>query len=354
MLLLLTLSALSLFLALLNFFTIRTVQNKANLINQKVSILIPMRNEIGNATKCIASVLAQQGLTNFEVIVLDDASTDGTNEVLKNIPEIKHLTGAPLPQGWLGKVWACHQLSEAATGEVLVFMDADVRVKEHAIASSIAKMGDWDFISPYPRQLSSGFIERIFQPFLHWSWFASVPLVIAQSMKVKSMVVANGQLLIIKRPAYLTSGGHQKIKSQVLDDLELARELIASGFKGGVAQGAQISSCLMYQSAPAMFAGYRKSLWRAFGGLPGSILAAALLLSTGVASLVFAIAGSTIAGLSFALILITRLLSSIKAKESFLTLIWHPLAVLIFVGILTYSWVGKFSGKLIWRDRVIS
>jgi cellulose synthase/poly-beta-1,6-N-acetylglucosamine synthase-like glycosyltransferase len=79
MLLLLTLSALSLFLALLNFFTIRTVKNKANLINQKVSILIPMRNEIDNAEDCIASVLAQQGLTNFEVIVLDDASTDGTN-----------------------------------------------------------------------------------------------------------------------------------------------------------------------------------------------------------------------------------------------------------------------------------
>jgi hypothetical protein len=354
MLLLLTLSALSLFLALLNFFTIRTVQNKANLINQKVSILIPMRNEVNNAAECIASVLAQQGLTNFEVIVLDDASTDGTNEVLKNISGINLLTGAPLPQGWLGKVWACHQLSQAATGEVLVFMDADVRVKEHAIAGSIAKMGDWDFISPYPRQLSSGFIERIFQPFLHWSWFASVPLVIAQSMKIKSMVVANGQLLIIKRSAYLTSGGHQKIKSQVLDDLELARELIASGFKGGVAQGAQISSCLMYQSAPAMFAGYRKSLWRAFGGLPGSILAAALLLSTGVASLVFAIAGSTIAGLSFGLILATRLLSSIKARESLVTLIWHPLAVLIFVGILTYSWAGKFSGKLSWRDRVIS
>jgi len=354
MLFLLTICALSLFLALLNFFTIRTVQNKANLINQKVSILIPMRNEVNNAADCISSVLAQQGLTNFEVIVLDDASTDGTNEVLKNISGIKLLTGEPLPQGWLGKVWACHQLSQAATGEVLVFMDADVRVKEHAIASSIAKMGDWDFISPYPRQLSSGFIERIFQPFLHWSWFASVPLVIAQSMKIKSMVVANGQLLIIKRSAYLASGGHQKIKSQVLDDLELARELIASGFKGGVAQGAQISSCFMYQSAPAMFAGYRKSLWRAFGGLPGSILATALLLSTGVFSLVFAIAGSTIAGVSFGLILATRLLSSIKAKESLLTLIWHPLAVLIFVGILTYSWVGKFSGKLSWRDRVIS
>jgi len=354
MLFLVTICTLSLFLALLNFFTIRTVKNKANLINQKVSILIPMRNEVNNAADCITSILIQQGLTNFEVIVLDDASTDGTNEVLKNISGIKLLTGEPLPQGWLGKVWACHQLSQAANGEVLVFMDADVRVKEHAIASSITKMGDWDFISPYPRQLSSGFIERIFQPFLHWSWFASVPLVIAQGMKIKSMVVANGQLLIIKRSAYLTSGGHQKIKSQVLDDLELARELITSGFKGGVAQGAQISSCLMYQSAPAMFAGYQKSLWRAFGGLPGSILAAALLLATGVVSLVFAIAGSTIAGVSFGLILATRLLSSIKAKESLLTLIWHPLAVLIFVGILTYSWVGKFSGKLSWRDRVIS
>lgn len=354
MLLLLTISALSLFLALLNFLSIRTVRNLPTTINQKVSILIPMRNEVANAKACIESILAQRGLINYEVIVLDDASTDGTSEVLASISGIKLLTGAPLTKGWLGKVWACHQLSEAATGEVLIFMDADVRVSENAIASSMAMMGEWDFISPYPRQLSSGFIESIFQPFLHWSWFASVPLIIAQKFRVKSMVVANGQFFIVKKSAYLSSGGHKKIKSQVLDDLELARQLLAAGFNGGVAQGAQISSCLMYESAPAMFAGYRKSLWRAFGGFAGSIFAAALLLSTGVLSLIFAIAGSKIAALSFGFILITRLLSSIKAKESIFTLILHPVAVLIFIGILIYSWVGKLTGKLIWRDRVIS
>ena len=354
MLILLILSALSLFLALLNFFTIRTVKNKPTSVSQKISILIPMRNEVANAKACINSILAQRGLSNFEVIVLDDASTDGTSEVLKSTTGIKCLTGKALPQGWLGKVWACHQLSEVATGDVLVFMDADVRLSENAIASSITALGNWDFISPYPKQLSSGFIESIFQPFLHWSWFASVPLIIAQKFRIKSMVVANGQLLIVKKSAYQSSGGHEKIKSQVLDDLELARELISSGFKGGVAQGAEISSCLMYESAPAMFAGYRKSLWRAFGGFIGSIFTAALLFSTGVLTLVFAIAGSKIAALSFGFILITRLLSSIKAKESLFTLIWHPVAVLIFVGILTYSWVGKLTGKLVWRDRVIS
>lgn len=341
-------------LSLLNFFTIRTVKNTPAGINKKVSILIPMRNEVANAKECVTALIDQKGLLDFEIIVLDDDSTDGTSQVLSQFTEIKIIKGLPLPQGWLGKIWACHQLSEQSTGEIMVFLDADVRLQEHAVASAISKMGAWDFISPYPRQLSVGLLESIFQPLLHWSWFASVPLFATQRFRVKSMVVANGQFLIIKKVAYQAAGGHEKIKNEVLDDLELAKLLVAHGSQGDVAEGAEVATCLMYRSPMQLVLGYQKSLWRAFGSLGGSVFVALLLLVTGVLSLLLAISGSVLAAVAFILILGSRTLSSVRAKESISKVFWHPVAVLIFVGILTYSWIGKYRGTLKWRDRVIS
>jgi glycosyltransferase involved in cell wall biosynthesis len=352
--LLLAISTLAFLLSLLNFISIRTVLNKPTTISKKISILIPMRNEAQNARDCITTLFAQKGLIDFEIIALDDESTDGTSQILSEFPSIKVLKGQALPQGWLGKNWACHQLSHAATGEILVFLDADVRVREHAVASAIHQMGNWDFISPYPRQLSVGFIESIFQPLLHWSWFASVPLIISQRFKVKSMVVANGQFLVINKASYLVAGGHEEVKDEVLDDLELAKSLVANGFQGNVAEGSDVADCLMYRTPKELISGYQKSLWRAFGGLMGSIFVALLLLSTGVLTLILAIAGSVLAAVSFILILASRLLSSLRAKESISKALWHPLAVLIFVAILIYSWIGKYRGSLKWRDRVIS
>ncbi len=354
MLLILIISALAFLLSLLNFLTIRRVKNRPATINKKISILIPMRNEARNVRDCISSVIAQKGLTDFEIIVLDDHSTDDTSVFLSEFKEIKTIPGQSLPQGWLGKNWACHQLSQAASGEILVFLDADVRLCENAIASAITAMGNWDFISPYPRQLSIGFIESTFQPLLHWSWFASVPLIISQRFRVKSMVVANGQFLVINKMAYLTAGGHAEIRVEVLDDLELAKLLVMKGFRGNVAEGSDVADCLMYQTPTELFSGYQKSLWRAFGGLAGSIFVALLLLSTGLLSLILALAGSGIAALSFILVLSSRALSSIRAKNSITKVLWHPVAILIFVGILTYSWIGKYRGTLKWRDRVIS
>jgi uncharacterized membrane protein len=110
----------------------------------------------------------------------------------------------------------------------------------------------------------------------------------------------------------------------------------------------------MYRTPKELISGYQKSLWRAFGGLAGSIFVALLLLSTGVLSLILAIAGSALAAVSFILILASRLLSSLKAKEPISKALWHPVAVLIFVAILIYSWIGKYRGSLKWRDRVIS
>ena len=347
-------SAIALFLTILNSLTIRVVKNQPNNVVKKVSILIPLRNEETNVTGCLDSVFNQKGLTDFEVIALDDQSTDETANKLKKYPNLQLLTGTDLPAGWLGKVWACHQLSQAANGEILVFLDADVRLAKNAVSSAIAKMNGWNFISPYPKQLSIGLPEKIFQPLLHWSWLSSVPLIIAQKFGIKSMSVANGQFFVVERKAYEVCGGHEKIKGEVLDDLALSKSLLQSGFKGGVAEGSQVSNCTMYTSFNQLIKGYQKSLWKAFGGVAGSIFVSILLFSTGVLTFFTALFGSKLAAISFVFIYLSRIISSLRSGQTPVTAIVHPVAVLIFIYINIYSWIGKVNGKLTWRDRVIS
>ena len=246
--LVLILACVSLFLVILNNFSIRVVKNKSFSTSNSISVLIPMRNEELNVQECINAVVNQSGLHNYEILVLDDESSDQTLSELRKFSSIKIIEGQPTPQDWLGKLWACHQLAEHSTGEYLVFLDADVRLSKNAISSALNSMQEWDFISPYPRQLTEGFLQRVFQPLLQWSWLASVPLILTYKFPIKSMTIANGQFFIVKKSAYLKSGGHFKIKGEVLDDLMLARQLITSGFRGSVAEASQVATCKMYNT----------------------------------------------------------------------------------------------------------
>ena len=352
--LLLIISGLALALTLLNALTIRVVKDTSSIVANSVSVLIPMRNEEENVTDCINSIISQVGLKDYEILTLNDHSEDETASLLSKFPNIKNLIGKPLPVGWLGKSWACQQLSDASTGEYLVFIDADVRLSKNAIASAISKMDKWDFISPYPMQIANGFVQRLFQPLLQWSWLASVPLVISQKLGIKSMTVANGQFLIIKKSAYVKSGGHESIKSEVLDDIKLARQLLTSGFSGGVAEGSQVASCQMYKTAGALVNGYRKSLWNAFGSIVGTFVSIIILLLSSVVPFIAALFGSKIGLISFGLIVLSRVIASIRTGSIPNTALLHPLAIVFLISLIIYSWIGKLTNTLTWRDRKLS
>ena len=349
----LLLSSLALFMVVLNSLTIRVIKDVPAQISHSVSVLIPMRNEEENARDCLASVSNQQGLGNYEILVLDDNSVDKTAEVVREFSQVRLIPGSNPPEKWLGKLWACQQLFKESRHDYLVFLDADVRLNKNAIASSISKMGDWDFISPYPRQLTVGFIQKIFQPLLQWSWLASVPLKFSEKFSIKSMAVANGQFFIIKRDAYLKSGGFAAIKSEVLDDLMMAKQLLNSGFKGGVAEASNVATCQMYDSPMQLIKGYQKSLWRAFGSPLGSITAVALLFVTGVLPFISTLFGSEIGLISFGLILLSRIISSVRTNTPPNTALLHPIAILFLIGLIAYSWFGKLTKTLTWRDRPV-
>ena len=348
------LSVLALALVIFNSLTIRVIKNSPTKVSGSVSVLIPMRNEEENVKGCLSSVLAQKGLDTLEVIAIDDGSTDNTSNEIKVFPSVELISGEKLPDKWLGKLWACQQLAEKSSGDYLVFVDADVRLSDYAVANSISKMGNWDFISPYPRQLTSGFVQKIFQPLLQWSWLSSVPLLIAQKYSIKSMAVANGQFLIIKRDAYFKSGAHAGIKTEVLDDLMLARNLLKQGYKGGVAEASNIATCHMYKNKMELFKGYQKSLWKAFGSVPGTILAIALLIVTGILPIISTALGSTSGLAAFGLITLSRMISSLRTGSLPNSAIFHPLAILMLLGLILFSWFGKLTNTITWRDRTVN
>ena len=357
MLIILLLAALPLIFTLVNGLSMRVVRNAdARQLDRSVSILIPMRNEIENVDGVITSALSSDLLAEYQVIVLDDQSVDGTAERLSRYPGVETILGRSLPEDWLGKNYACHQLVAQSKGEYLVFVDADVRLSPYAIAAAISKLEalGWDFISPYPRQIADSFFERLVQPLLQWSWLSSLPLRFAERGTFASMVIANGQFLIVKRAAYLKVGGHKTIRHEVLDDLELARILVKEGFKGGVAEGSAIAECRMYDNRSALFNGYTKSLWRAFGSPLGALLAAAFLFVTGVLPLLLAIVGLRDAWLGYFLVVLSRYVAAIRTRSTPSTALLHPLAILTLIYLMASSGYKKSQGQLRWRGRSLT
>ncbi len=347
-------AAISLLISIVNFFTIRIVRNNDQKIEGSVSVLIPMRDEEFNAKQVINAVLAATGLQLPEFLILNDGSTDRTQEIINEYSsQIKILTGAVLPDGWLGKPFACHQLAHEARGEYLVFLDADVRLKPNAISAAISLMDrlGWDFISPYPAQLGSSRAMQLIQPMLQWSWLASVPLRFTERAAVPSMIIANGQFFIVKRIAYESISGHAAVKAEVLEDLSLARALGAAGFKGGVAEASAVATCTMYENNAQLISGYTKSLWKAFGGVAGTFFTVLLLFATQILPTILILNGVRLALLPFALMALTHLLAAIRVKADPINTALHPFAGLLLIALICESYRRKSRGQLEWRGR---
>jgi glycosyltransferase involved in cell wall biosynthesis len=341
--------AIALIITVVNVINMRVVGLKGvTTVGESVDVLIPMRDEEENVEGSLKSTLNSELLEASSIYVLDDGSTDQTGKLISEF-KVNKLTGTELPAGWLGKVWACHNLSKAGSGKYLVFLDADVRLHPYAIASAITRMNKfgWDFISPYPRQIAGSFLEKLIQPLLQWSWLASVPLRLAEKFPNRSMTIANGQFFIVKRSAYEEAGGHAAIPGEVLDDLELARLLISKGFKGGVADGSAVASCRMYKTNSQLIDGYTKSLWKAFGGQFGTIVAIILLFFTGISPYLGIGAPATF-------IFLSRFLAAIKTRSNPAYAFLHPISIVILLYLITLSSIRKSRGTLIWRGRTVS
>ena len=327
----------------------------------RVSVLIPARGEELRIEDCLRCVLAQHSAhcEIVAVIVLDDQSSDATSERVASYgSRVRLIRGEGPAPGWLGKPAACARLAEAAepTSDLLVFLDADVRLLPAAIDSAARMIEDLglDLISPYPRQLAHGGAERLVQPLLQWSWLTTLPLRWAERSSRPSLGAANGQFLVVRRDAYLRAGGHRAVRSQVLDDLALLRAIKAAGGHGTVVDGTELATCRMYQGGRELADGYTKSLWAAFGSPAGAVAALGLLIVSYVLPAAAMLRGSRVGALGYAAGVLGRAIAARRTGgRAWPDSAAHPFSILALAGLTARSFAMHRAGTAQWRGRSV-
>ena len=309
-----------------------------------VSLLLPLRDEAARVEPCLRALLAQTH--PCQLLVLDDGSTDATAQLVERLTGRPPLAGAPLPGGWLGKPHACQQLADAATGEVLVFVDADVVLAPDAVAATLALLADTglDLVSPYPRQDAPG-ATRLVQPLLQWSWLTFLPLRLAERSARPSLAAANGQLLAVTRTAYDRAGGHAAVRHEVVEDVALLRRVKRTGGRGGVVDGTRLATTRMYDGWSELAAGYAKSLHT----LP--LATSAVLGLLYVVPPLAALRGSRSGAVATALGVLGRVVSARRTGGRTADALTHPVGVALLLWLTARSHVAARRGSLTWKGR---
>ncbi|SCE90132.1 Glycosyltransferase like family 2 [Micromonospora viridifaciens] len=340
-------------------------------VTEPVAVLLPLRDEATRVAPCLRALLAQRGVPDLRIVVLDDGSADGTADVVRAVagddPRLTLLTGAALPPGWLGKPHACWQLATRTdpAPAVLAFVDADVVLTPYAVAAAVTELraAGATLLSAYPRIVVRTAADRLVQPLLQWLWLTFLPLRAMERSSRPSLAAAGGQFLVVDRAGYLRAGGHAAVADKVLEDIELAREVKRSGGRIALADGSRLAACRMYETWPQLRDGYTKSLWASFGHPAAATLVVALLLLLFTAPPLIALgalaagtpAVAGLAALAWLLGVAGRVVSArATGGRAWPDALAHPVSV-GFLGWLTLrSYHLRKRRRLSWRGRPVS
>ncbi len=341
----------------------------------RLSVVVPARNERERIGPCIRSLLAQ-GPVVREVLVVDDRSDDGTGEYVRQLaggdPRVRVLRVDELPPGWSGKAHACDVGGRAATGDWILFTDADCHFLDGGLAAAVryAEQHDVDFLTLWLRADHRSFWEHMLIPLcgaLILYWFP--PFGLGRSRWCPPY--ATGQFILIRREAWLRIDGHRAARDAVIEDIPLARHARRSGLRMRTALGAEVVAVRMYRSLGEIWNGWTrifigalqrrwKLLWSVVSVLGGSLmpslvapLAAGFVLTAGWPSNAALAAAITLVWLHAAAVY------SVSARTWRLChcdrryLLLYPVSCVVVTAILLRAWWWMVRRRpIVWRGSV--
>ena len=324
----------------------------------KVSILIPARNEAENIIFLLESIKSQD-YSNYEVIVLDDGSTDDTFDLVSQFSngyqKFQVIKGKPLPVDWLGKNYACHQLAALADGKYLLFLDADESIKRGLINSLIdrAEGGSLALLSVFTNQVMISIGEKLTVPLMHFILLNLLPLRLVRYAKNPAFAAASGQCMFFNAKKYRENNWHEKVKHQVVEDVEIIKLIKQEELNAEALLGNGLIYCRMYKSVTESLNGFSKNLLAGFGNNILILLFYLLLVIIGPVVLVLNFNADLLV-LPITLIVLSRMMISYLSGQNVLVnLILHPLQMLFFLIISFISIQKHIFKKGTWKGRTI-
>jgi glycosyltransferase involved in cell wall biosynthesis len=343
-----------------------------------ISVLIPARNEELGIEACVRSVLASQHV-ELELIVLDDASTDRTAEIVRAIAaedsRVRLETAPPLPAGWCGKQHACFALSKLARCDTLTFLDADVRLEPDALArmALFLKQSGAELVSGFPRQETGTLLEKLLIPLINWLLLCFLPLWGMRHFRWSAFGAGCGQWFMTTRAAYEKVGGHAAVKASLHDGLTLPRAYRKAGFFTDVSDATNLATCRMYRSAIAVWFGLAKNAREGMAAtgqigfwtvvlLCGQVMPFVLLVAQGFAMWpVFQAEGLWLdigqwrfypLSAAAMVALATRYSVADRFGQSRLGVLLHPIAIMLLLAVQWYAIFRAVVGNPVgWKGR---
>lgn len=346
----------------------------------KISVCVPARNEEKNLATLLESAVTQN-YSDFEIIVLDDNSTDRTPDIIESFasqyPEkVIRLEGKEKPADWLGKPWACHQLGMQASGQYLLFVDADTILAPDMLSGTINAFNkyDLDMFTVWPRQILVTFWEKTVIPLIYYALVTLLPAIYVyrsprwlpsffEKRFSSAFAAACGQCIAFKKEAYNKIDGHRSVKSEIVEDVELAKITKRAGLTMRMFQGVGTISCRMYRSEKEIFHGLRKNFLSGFGNSLPLFISAAILHVIVFLIPFFTIPYAIVTNngpllflsvASVTLLLLHRLILAVWFKWNPIYSFTHPIGVVWFqrLGIVKL-WDRITGNKVQWKGRNI-
>ena len=330
-----------------------------------VSVLIPARNEELSISAAIQSVLASN-CVQLELIVLDDSSTDRTAEIVRAAalqdPRLRLETAPPLPAGWNGKQHACWVLASLAKYDVFCYLDADVRLGPDALQKMLTELhpDSTGMVTGFPRQETKTFLESLLLPIIHFILLGFLPFPGERWTRRAGFAAGCGQFMMVRRAAYVATGGHSAIRTSMHDGLLLPQLFRRHGIQTQVYDLTVDAVCRMYRDAGEVWRGLSKNATEGMASPSRIWVFTALLLAGQVLPLplvLWAILAEDEVALSRGLLALVlcyaiRVVSAFRFRQSWLGVLLHPFGILVTLVLQWQSLLRKLTGKqATWKQR---